>query len=113
MCSPLAQLFESFFQVTKKSKDFFGVRSWVGSILDTSGRRGELGGILEVSGSHLGDIGEASGRLLGGFWEASGRLLGGIWEASGRPSGRHLRHLEAIWTKMDSGSESGATEHFA
>ena len=40
---------ESVFQVSKKTKYFFTARSWVGSIFDPSGRRGELGGIWEAS----------------------------------------------------------------
>ena len=57
----MAPLLGSLFQVAKKSKEFFGVRSWGQAICDPAGRRGELRGIWEASGRHLGGIWEASG----------------------------------------------------
>ena len=78
----------SLFQVTKKSKYFFGVRSWVGAILDTSGRRGEL------EASHPGGI-WASWDTSGGLWqhlEASRTHL--------KASGRHLEASEEVWRHL-------------
>ena len=51
----LGSTFEGhFFRSQKNQKGFFRTRSWGGAILDTSGRRGKLGGIWETFGRHLG-----------------------------------------------------------
>ena len=65
----------SYFQVTRKAKGFFGLRSWGQAICDPSGRRGELGsiweGIWEASGSNF-DPGGTPGESLGPPWDTFG-----------------------------------------